>query len=460
MGALMDAQLKAPIPNLEDLQTVVRDYLDEEQFAQVRTLLSTLHPAEIAAVITGLNSAERQSIFDLTPEDEQHDVLIELEESDQERLLDYLDDERIIEILHNLESDDATDIVALLDETTRDRVLKASEKKDREEVEELLAYEEDTAGGLMALEMVTVFENKVVRDAIAMVRVAKERGIDDIHYIYVITHDKMLKGRIALIDLMLAPPDQPIIEILDGEVIVIQRDTDQEEVAQVFSRYDLISAPVVDEEYRLIGRITIDDIVDVMQEEAEEDFGKMAGTGEDTATERNLLNTIRARLPWLVIAFIGELFGALVIAQFEESLATVLIIAFFIPVIIAVAGNVGIQSSTIVVRGLATGEIHSSRIIRRVSREVLVASINGLVLSGLLLLMVYLWKNDWLIGTAISISLISVVIVSALVGALTPFILKKMDQDPALAAGPFITMTNDVVGLTIYLLITSTMLAG
>jgi magnesium transporter len=456
----MDAQLKAPIPNLEDLQAVIRGYLDDERFDQVRTLLSTMHPAEIAALMNGLGKVERQFTFDLTPEDTQHDVLVELEEHDQEKLLDRLDDESIIDILHRLESDDATDIIALLDETTRERILHASEKKDREELEELLAYEEDTAGGLMALEVVTVFENKTVRDAIEMIRKAKERGLDDFHYIYVIARDKVLKGRIPLINLMLGPRTQSVMEILDDEMIVIQRDTDQEEVAQVFSRYDLISAPVVDEEYCLIGRITVDDIVDVIQEEAEEDIGKMAGTGEETVTERSLWNMIRARLPWLVIAFIGELFGALVISRFEESLATVLIIAFFIPVIIAVAGNVGIQSSTIVVRGLATGEIHTSRIFRRVGREVLVASMNGMVLSGILLFVVYFWKGDWLIGTAVSLSLISVVVVSALVGSLTPFMLKKINQDPALAAGPFITMTNDVVGLTIYLLITSAMLAG
>ncbi|GBE30379.1 magnesium transporter MgtE [bacterium BMS3Bbin04] len=459
MSAAMDAPIHASAPNLEDLQTIIRDYLHEERFEKVRTLLDTMHPAEIAALMTGLGSTERHYVFDMTSEEVQHDVLIELEEPDQERLLDRLEDERIIEILHNLESDDATDVVALLDEPTRERVLQASEQKDREELEELLAYEEDTAGGLMALEVVTVFENKTVHDGIEMVRTAKEHGHEDIHYIYVIDRNKTLKGRIAIIDLMLAPRSQSVLEILDDEMIVIQRDTDQEEVAQIFSRYDLIAAPVVDEDYCLIGRITIDDIVDVMAEEAEEDIAKMAGTGEETVSERNLLITIRARLPWLILALFGEMGGAFVLSQFEESLTTLIVIAFFIPTIIALAGNVGIQCSTIVVRGLATGDIHSNRMFRRVGREVVVASVNGLILSILLMLVVYLWKGDWVIGIAISLSLISVVIVSALVGSLTPFLLKKMNQDPALAAGPFITMTNDVVGLTIYLLITSSMLS-
>ncbi|MBS1261566.1 MAG: Magnesium transporter MgtE [Calditrichaeota bacterium] len=455
-----ETPLKAPVPNIEDLRTVITDYLHEERFDQARTLLFTMHPAEIAALMTVLGSYERHLVFDMTPEEMQHGVLSELEEGDQERLLERLSDERILEILHKLESDDATDIIALLDETTRARILRAAEKEEREELEALLKYEEDTAGGLMAVELVTVFEHQTVGDAIERIRMARERGIESIHYVYVIDHGKVLKGRISLLDLMLAPRTQPVMELLDREMIVIERDTDQEEVAQIFQRYDLISAPVVDDQHCLIGRITVDDIVDVMHEEAEEDIGFIAGTGEEPVMERNLMRATRARLPWLVIAFIGELFGAVVVSRFEQSLATVLMIAFFIPVIIAVAGNVGIQSSTIVVRGLATGEIHTGRVFSRVGREVLVASMNGLILALILLVVVFFWKGVWLTGLAISLSLISVVIVSALVGSFTPFMLKRLDQDPALAAGPFITMTNDVVGLTLYLLITSAMLTG
>lgn len=196
-----------------------------------------------------------------------------------------------------------------------------------------------------------------------------------------------------------------------------------------------------------------------MQEEAEEDMGLLAGTGDETVLERNLFNALRQRLPWLVIAFVGELIGAVVISRFEHSLTTVIIIAFFIPVIIAVAGNVGIQSSTIVVRGLATGEIHPGRMFGRVGREVVVASLNGVILATLLIATILVWKGDWLTSIAIAVSLLAVVIVSAAVGSLVPFVLKRFNQDPAMAAGPFITMTNDVVGLTLYLLITSAMLA-
>jgi len=283
--------------------------------------------------------------------------------------------------------------------------------------------------------------------------------MEDIHYVYVVGDNNKLLGRISILDMMLAPRKQIVLDILDDDMVVIGEQMDQEEVAQIFQRYDLISAPVVNKDDQLVGRITVDDIVDVIHDEADEDIGYLAGTGEEEVSERNILVATKARLPWLVIAFFGELIGALVVSKFADSLSTVILIAFFIPVIIAVAGNIGIQSSTIVVRGLATGEILPQKIFVRVGREVLVSILNGLVLSVMLFAMLMIWKGSIVVALALGISLIVVVIMAALVGSLTPFILKKFNQDPALASGPFITMTNDVVGLTIYLLITSAMLA-
>jgi len=446
-------------PSLEDLQAVLRDYLEREKFDQLRELLNEMHPAEVAAVMTGIGAFERNLIFDLTPVDRQHEVLTELEEGDQERVLDRLSDQRIANYLLQLESDDATDIALLLDENTRERVLEATPEEDRQEVEQLLEYDEEVAGGLMAVEMTTVNTEGTVRDAVEAVRKAKKAGMEDIHYVYVVDKKQVLKGRISILDIMLSPRKLNVMEILDEDMVVIDDQMDQEEVAQIFQRYDLISAPVIDEDKKLVGRITIDDVVDVIQDEAEEDIGYLTGTGEEEVSERNLLVATRARLPWLVIAFIGELFGVFVISKFEQSLSSVILIAFFIPVIIAVAGNIGIQSSTIVVRGLATGEILPQKIFVRVGREVLVSILNGLVLSIILFIMLMIWKGSWLISVAIGLSLIVVVVMAALVGSLTPFILKKLNQDPALASGPFITMTNDVVGLALYLLITSSILA-
>ncbi|MFH0883359.1 MAG: magnesium transporter [bacterium] len=446
-------------PSLDDLRNALSTYLATERFDRVRELLTRMHPAEIAALMAGLSGTHRNLVFDLIEVDRQHEVISEMEESDQESLIDRLDDKRIGEILIELDSDDRADLAGLLDESTLQRVLEATPEEDRQEVETLLGFEEDSAGGLMAVELVTVLDNQYVRDAILSVRRAKEvEDIEDIHYVYVVDAMGHLKGRIELMNLLLAKRNTPVTEILDEEMVVVHQDTDQEEVAQIFQLYDLISAPVVDSEDRLVGRITIDDIVDVVAEEASEDIAFMAGIGEEVVTERSLFRQTRARLPWLLVAFIGELIGVWVISHFEASLAQMIAISFFIPVTAAMAGNVGIQSSTIVIRGLATGEIPTGKVFKRVLREVMVAVFNGLILAGVLILAVTLWRDAWLIGVAVGLALVCVVSIAALVGSLAPFVLKRLGQDPALASGPFITMTNDVLGVAIYLTITSTIL--
>ncbi len=445
-------------PSLDDLRNALGTYLASERFDRVRELLTRMHPAEIAALMAGLSGTHRNLVFDLIEQERQHEVLSEMEESDQESLLDRLDDKRIGEILIELDSDDRADLAGLLDESTLQRVLEATPEEDRQEVETLLGFEEDSAGGLMAVELVTVLDNQVVRDAILAVRRAKEEDIEDIHYVYVVDAHGRLKGRIELMNLLLAKRSTSVTEILDEEMIIVHQDTDQEEVARLFQLYDLISAPVVDSEDRLIGRITVDDVVDVVAEEANEDIAILAGIGEEIVTERNLLRQTRARLPWLLVAFVGELVGVWVISHFEASIAQLIAISFFIPVTAAMAGNVGIQSSTTVVRGLATGEILSGKMVRRVLREVMVAAINGLILAAVLIIAVTLWRDAWLIGVAVGLSLICVVSMAALVGTLAPFVLKQLGQDPALASGPFITMTNDVLGVAIYLTITSAIL--
>ncbi len=446
-------------PALDDLRKVLTELLDNEQFDEIGAFLSELHPAEIAVLIGASGALERNIVFDLVGEENQHEVLAELEESDQERLLDRMSDEKIGDIIEQLESDDAADIVGLLDEPVRQRVLEATEAEDREEVEKLLLYDEESAGGLMALEMVTVKDTVTVQNAIEVVRKAKvTEDIDDIHYVYVVDSELHLRGRISILDLMLASPGIKVSEILDPEMITVRADLDQEEVAHIFRRYDLISAPVVDEDGRLIGRITVDDIVDVIQDEAEEDIAHLSGAGEEEVGERNLLRISRARLPWLLVAFFGELLSALVIARYEFALEQLLIIAFFIPVVIAVAGNVGIQSSTIVVRGFATGEIPVNRTFQRIAREIGVGLINGIVISSIFMGLIYLWKGELMIAFAVSLSLICVILIAAMTGAMIPFILKKLKQDPAHASGPFITMTNDVIGLAVYLILTTTIL--
>lgn len=308
-------------PLLEDMRRALSTFLAEERFDRVRELVVNLHPAEIAALMSGLSGTHRNLVFDLIEGDRQHEVLSELEEGDQERMLERLDDKRIGDLLLQLDSDDAADLAGLLDESTLERVLEVTPEEDRDEVVRLLEFDEESAGGLMAVEPATVAVNGTVGDAIKAVRKARDEGIEDIHYVYAVDKRGRLKGRIEIMDLVLVNRNTPVTKILDEDMIVVGSEMDQEEVAQLFQRYDLISAPVVDEKDRLIGRIMFDDIVDVVVDEANEDFGYLAGTGEEVVTERNLLRATQARLPWLLFAFAGELVGAFVVSRFEQSIA-------------------------------------------------------------------------------------------------------------------------------------------
>lgn len=445
-------------PALAELQATLKALLNAERFDKLQEFLAQMHPAEIAALMTGLGAFERNLVFDLSPQDIQHEILTELEEGDQERLLDRLDDERISELFRELDSDDLADLAGLLDDSDRERILQNVPDEDREEVMQLLEYDEESAGGLMAVELVAVRDDQTVRDAVEAVRAANREDVEHINYVYVVDRLNVLKGGISLVDLMLAPRDQKLTALLDEDFIAIKEDEDQEEVAHIFQRYDLVTAPVVDSESRLVGRITVDDVIDVVQDEAEEDIGYLTGTGEEEVSERNLIVAARSRLPWLVIAFLGEIFGAFVVSGFAESLANLIVLTFFIPVVIAVAGNVGIQSSTIVVRGLATGEIAVHKFLSRIGREVLVSLLNGIVLVSIMIIVIFMWQHSWKLGMAMGISLLTVIVMAATVGTIVPFALKKLNLDPAMASGPFITMTNDVLGLFIYLIITSSIL--
>lgn len=460
---MSDDPIQPPVERLpiESLYPIVEEMLEEQRFDQARTLISTLHPAEIAELMRGISALQRNQIFDLLDPDIRPEVLVHLEESDQEQQLERMTDRQIGEVLDQLNSDDAADVAGLLDDAQRTRILTEPLAEGREDLEHLLTYDEESAGGLMAVELVSVRHKQTVSDAVEAVRHAREAEVQDIHYVYVVDDHVRPIGRVSILELMLASRKTPIYDILEEqELVTIPSQLDQEEVAHIFARYDLISAPVVDDQGRLIGRITIDDIVDVISDEAEEDMSRLAGAGEEEVIERNLTRSIRARLPWLLFAFFGELLSAVVLASYEHSLQRLIIIAFFVPLVIAVAGNVGVQSATIVVRGLATGEIPLHHTFRRVGQELVIGLFNGVVISLSFALIVYVWKGDMRVALAVSTSLIAVVTVAAFTGSMVPFVLRKLKLDPANASGPFITMTNDVIGLLLYMIITTSMLAS
>ncbi|GAB4336577.1 MAG: magnesium transporter [Calditrichia bacterium] len=435
--------------NMDEILEDIRYLIKKGQNNFILNIIADLHPADIAEIMSHLDEDERRAIFDLLPSEQAHEVLVELEENVAEDVLEKMDSARIASLINEMESDDAADLVSELSLEKATEVLEKVEEESSEEIQELLLYPEDSAGGIMAKEYVAVHADATVSEAIEEIR-EKHMEVEDLYSCFVIDDYGTLLGTISLRDLILSDPSTPVREIMDQDVISIDSDMDQEEVAKVFRKYDLIVAPVVNQRHKLIGRITIDDIVDVIDEEIEEDLGRIAGTGEEAVLEDSILEISRARLPWLVLSFMGEILSAIILSFFSATIEQIVVSAFFIPIVMAMGGSTGQQSSIIVVRGIATGEISLRDTGRRLIRELRVALLNGFVLGLLIFATISLWQSDWKFGMILGSVLVIVVMNASVVGAMVPILFKKFNVDPALATGPFIATFNDVVGLLIY----------
>jgi len=428
----------------------VKDLIHGENSDALMRLVARMRAADVADLIEHLSGDERLYIFRLLEPEGAGEVLVEIEPPVQERIVKDLDNEVISEIVEELDSDDAADLVGDLPPERAKEVIESVGDEVSEELEKLLPYPDDTAGGLMALEFVAVMADATVGDAIESIRQKREE-VENLYYIWVTDAFERLVGVISLKDLILEPPDRKISEIMNPEVISVNAKADQEEVVDLVRRYDLVHIPVVDDFHRLVGRITHDDIIDVIEDEVDEDFSLMAGVIDQEITEESPIKISRARLPWLVAALFGGIFAAFVINQFADSLEKVIALTFFFPVIMAMGGNTGIQASTVVVRGLATGDISLVNMGRRLWMEIRVASINGLVCGVILGAIVSHWLGDYRLGLIVTLAMVLIILISGLVGSAVPLVLKRLNIDPALAAGPFVTTSNDVLSLCIYL---------
>ncbi|MFH1861814.1 MAG: magnesium transporter, partial [bacterium] len=412
--------------SLIDVRRQIEELVESGEVDELQELLSRLHPSDIAFLFPKLDRLEQNFVWDLLPEDTHSDVLVELDETSQEKLLDTLSEGEIGRIVDDLESDDAADVIAALDEEKAQKVLETLDLESRREVRRLLDYDEDTAGGIMALEVVAVQETDSVQQAIQKIRDLHEtEGIEDIYTVYVISQDGVLKGFVQLRQLVLNRADMSIREIMDPDVISVPVHLDQEEVAVMVRKYDLVSVPVVDEFNRLIGRITVDDIVDVIAEEAEEDLSIIAGTGEEEPGERSTFKVSRERLPWLLVGLGGGLVSATVLHHFQATLLQVIALAFFVPVITAMGGNTAIQSASIVVRGLATGEIDWRDFFVRIWKEFRIALLNGLILGLVICSVVALWLKDTQLSLLIGLILLVNISIATLIGTAVPLIMKR-----------------------------------
>ncbi len=409
-----------------------------------------LHFADIAEIMDELSMKEAKVLYYQLDEDLQADVLMELEEEVRDRFVASLDSKELAEQLENLDSDDAADILGELPEEKVQEVISQMEDDDAaDDIVDLLNYDEDTAGGLMQKEFIQARLDWPVNRAIVELRRQAE-DVEKVYTIYVVDDLNKLVGVLSLKRLLFASPKTPIRELYQAKNLISVKTSDSSEmVAKVMEKYDLVSIPVVDLQSKLVGRITIDDVVDVIKEEADKDFQLASGISEKVESNSSVWRLSRARLPWLIIGMMGGLFSALVISKFEGNISTLPALAFFIPLITAMGGNVGVQSSAIVVQSLARGNDPFDSILTKVAKEALVGIVNGLLCSVLIFGVAY-FANDFGLALTVSFSLLTVIIFAAIFGTMIPLILNRYKIDPALATGPFVTTLNDVLGLFIY----------
>jgi magnesium transporter len=430
----------------------LNELINNKDPQSVQSYIKDCHHADIAEILDELEFENACFLFELLEDNIAADVLVELEDDLREELLKIHSPKEIAEeFVDNMDSDDAADIISELPENKKQEVLSHIEDQElASDIADLLNYEEDTAGGLMAKELIKVNSNwSVMRCVKEMRRQAED--VELVYTIYVVDDNNVLLGTLSLKRLLLTDSKTVISDIMKEDIIKVSASMDQEEVANTMNKYDLIVLPVVNDVNQLIGRITGDDVMHIMKEEAEKDYQMASGISEDVESSDTVWEITRARLPWLLIGMIGGLFGAKVIGVFDIEKNYQM--AFFIPLIAAMGGNVGVQSAAIVVQSLAGGTNSLGNISQRLLKELGVALVNGVICSSIILLAAYFLGYGILLSLTVSIALLSVIIFAALFGTFIPLILDKNKIDPALATGPFITTVNDVLGLFIYFLI-------
>jgi magnesium transporter len=429
---------------------VIRQKYVEQDSSWFHENVLELHYADIAEILDQLTNDEAKFIYFLVDEDTQADILMELDEDVRDRFLASLTTKEIADQLENLDSDDAADILGeLTDEQIHEVISQMEDDEAAEDIVDLLNYDENTAGGLMQKEFIQANMNWTVDRAIVELRRQAE-DVEKVYNIYVVDELNKLIGLLSLKRLLFASPKTQISEIFQSKNIISVKTSDpDEEVAKIMEKYDLVAIPVVDFQNKLVGRITLDDVVNLIKEEADKDFQLASGISERIELNASVWRISRARLPWLLIGMVGGIFSAQVISQYENGISLVPSLAFFIPLITATGGNVGVQSSAIVVQSLAKGNDQIGSIMQKLLKEGLVGLMNGALLSVLIYGIAFIFASSTL-GFVVSISLFVVVVFAAIIGTLIPLILHKNNIDPALATGPFITTLNDVIGLFIY----------
>lgn len=428
----------------------ISDLVKEKSSSTLLALFADIHPADIAEIINHSNTANAKYLFELLDTETASEVITDIDENLREKILTDIDTEKISDIIDELEADDATDIVSDLPEDIAEEVLEKMDAEDSEDVKELLKYDEETAGGIMSSDFVAVEDYETIRAAIREVRNNAE-NFEQIYHIYVLSNEEVLVGIVSLKSLLTNSLRTKITSVMEEDLIYVTPDVDQEEVANLMKKYDLVAIPVVDENKIMLGRITIDDIVDVIQEEADEDIQKMAGLSEEQESTDSIFRISRIRLPWLLIALVIELFGVFVLSKYQYVLEQITIAAFFFPVVMAMGGSSGNQAAIVMVKGLGSSQLWLKESLRKLFKELLVALLNGAVISTILFAATFFFFDNIYFLSVLAVSLLVIIIFATMLGASIPIILKKANIDPAVATGPFVSTMNDIIGLIIYM---------
>ncbi|WP_163516049.1 magnesium transporter [Gelidibacter japonicus] len=434
---------------IEQVQLLISTKNDKE----LNRLLNEFHYADIAEILDEVNLEEAMYVIKLLDSETTSEVLMELDEDNRQKVLRNLSSKEIAEEVEELDTDDAADIIAELSAERQREVIHHIEDKDHQaEITELLAYDEDTAGGLMAKELVKVYETWTVAGCLRRIR-GQAKDVTRVHSIYVVNKQNKLIGRLSLKDLIVAKSDEKIADIYIKNVDYVKVDEDPEEVAKIMAKYDLEAIPVVDDDMVLLGRITIDDIVDVLIEEADKDYQLAAGITTDVEADDSIWHLTIARLPWLFIGMFGGIGAASIINGFSDAMLQFPALLLFIPLVQATAGNVGVQSSAIVVKGLANNTIDGN-IIGRLFKEMLLGLVNGLAIAFVVLIISHFgFHTTYLESLTICVALVTVIIMAALIGTFIPIFLDRRGIDAAVATGPFITTSNDIFGILTYFIV-------
>ncbi|MDE6342853.1 MAG: magnesium transporter [Muribaculaceae bacterium] len=444
----------------EDIEKIER--MAESGDAEgIKNEIADLHPADIAELLRELSLKQAEYLFNLIEDQEKKaDVLMELDEEDRKKLLEHMEPEQIGEFIDKLDTDDAVDLIQELDEEDREEVIQHIDDMEQAgDIVDLLQYDEDTAGGLMGTEYIAVNENWSMPECLKEMR-RQAADLDEIYYVYVVDDDNRLKGILPLKKMITDPSVSKIKHVMQTDPVKVHADTPIDEVAIDFEKYDLVAMPVVDSIGRLAGQITVDDIMDQVREQSERDYQLASGISSDVDVDDSVFAQTKARIPWLLIGIIGGIINSVILTGFEAQIAAVTALAIFIPLIGGTGGNVGVQASAIVVQGLANGRLDIKDAWKQIGREVLIALLNAVVISGVVLIYVLCTQpHMYAVSFAVAASLFCVVIFATVFGTFVPLTLEKLKINPALATGPFIQIMNDVVGLLIYVAMSTWMLS-